>query len=229
MAMLLIRATKLCRKSIRKEGCLRCTRDDFGQNSDFGNSKRSKNPESKKCFADIQIDPLICFPQSGKKKETLALVALVKTRGSAWSTSATRTVLWHLNVPDSKRKKNLDYWQCPKKILACDVATSPGDFPNLSIHFCCLKSTPHESFLHPRTHPKNARWPVEIPSVQANFMQWNSICMNLPNINQRRWNFAKLSLQLRFRHYQTLADPGNKSCANLESFQLIIDSQFQQC
>ena len=59
IAMLLIRATKLCRKSIRKEGCLR---DDFGQNSDFGNSKRSKNPASKKCFSDIQIHPLICFP-----------------------------------------------------------------------------------------------------------------------------------------------------------------------
>ena len=82
--------------------------------------------------------------------------------------------------PRFEEKKNLDYWQCPNKILACDVATSPGDFANLSIHFCCLKSTPHESFLHPRTHPKNAGWPVEIPSVQANFMQWNSICMNLP-------------------------------------------------
>ena len=63
IAMLLIRATKLCRKSIRKEGCLR---DDFGQNSDFGNSKRSKNPESKKWFSGSQIDPLICFPGPAK-------------------------------------------------------------------------------------------------------------------------------------------------------------------
>lgn len=180
MAMLLIRATKLCRKSIRKEGCLRCTRGWLRPKLGFWELKTIQKSRIHKMlfrYPDWSFDMLSPVRQ---KKGNIGIGGIGQD---------TRECLVHFcdkdcpvtpECPRFEEKKNLDYWQCPKKILACDVATSPGDFANLSIHFCCLKSTPHESFLHPRTHPKNAPWPVEIPSVQANFMQWNSICMNLP-------------------------------------------------
>ena len=141
MAMLLIRATKLCRKSIRREGCLRHQKNDFQpKRADFLELKEQlskstiQNPKNMFFLISrlILIDPLmICFPGHEKKRKR-------------WRQD-TRECLVHFCDKDCPvtpdfleiKPKTWNVW--PKqKVRACDVATSPGDIASLSRYFCCF-------------------------------------------------------------------------------------------
>ena len=152
MAMLLIRATKLCRKSIRREGCLRHQKNDFRPKLGFLELKKNyPSPQSKiqkTCFSDIQIDPLmICFPGHEKKER------------KHWRQD-TRECLVHFCdkdcpvTPDFLEIEEKTWKVWPKKtswpaMWRHHLAISP-----IYLSISAVFETPHESFLCPRTHPK---------------------------------------------------------------------------